>query len=172
MATQDPTTNYTWNLPATSDTGWGTTLNSIIGDDATGIDAVVKSVSDVADAALPKAGGAMTGKVDLHSATSKLVAKGSISGAQNLDLSAADVFTATISGATTFSFTNTPSGTWMTGFILFLTNGGTNVTWPGTVDWPAGAAPTLQASGVDILGFMTTNDGTTWHGVLISGDSK
>lgn len=172
MATQDPTTNYSWDLPATSDTGWGTTLNSIIGDDATGIDAVVKAVSDVADAALPKAGGAMTGRQDTHSATHKLTALGQIDGAQNLNLAVANVFSANIGGATTFSFTNVPSGTWMTGFILILTNPGTNVTWPGTVDWPSGAAPTLTAAGTDILAFLTIDSGTIWHGVLVSKDSK
>jgi hypothetical protein len=147
-------------------------LNGIIGDDATGIDAVIKDVSDVADAALPKSGGVMTGRVDLFSATSKLTALGSISGANAINLALSDVFTATISGATTFSISNVPSGTWMTGFILFLTNGGSNVTWPTSVDWPGGEEPVLQSSGVDILGFMTVDSGTTWHGVLISGDSS
>src|SRR5690606_27975677 len=65
MATQNPTSNYNWTLPTVggSADAWGTILNAIIGDDATGIDAVVKAVSDVANAALPKAGGTVTGTV-------------------------------------------------------------------------------------------------------------
>ena len=48
MATQDPTTNYGWDLPTVGgDTGaWGTKLNSIIGDDATGIDAVIGDIEE------------------------------------------------------------------------------------------------------------------------------
>ncbi len=63
MAIQNPTTNYGWTLPTVggSADAWGTILNTLLGDDATGIDAIVKAVSDVANAALPKAGGAMTG---------------------------------------------------------------------------------------------------------------
>lgn len=65
MPTQDPTTNYGWNLPNVGgDVGaWGGLLNSILGDDATGIDPIVKGVSNVANAALPKAGGTMTGAI-------------------------------------------------------------------------------------------------------------
>jgi len=65
MATQNPTSNYNWTLPTVggSADAWGTILNAIIGDDVTGIDAVVKAVSDVANAALPKAGGTVTGTV-------------------------------------------------------------------------------------------------------------
>lgn len=65
MATQDPTVNYAWNLPLVGgDVGaWGAMLNAILGDDATGVDAIVKGVSNVANAALPKAGGTMTGNL-------------------------------------------------------------------------------------------------------------
>lgn len=53
MAVQDPTTNYGWNLPNDGgDSGnWGSMLRTILGDDSTGIDAKLKAVSDVADAA-------------------------------------------------------------------------------------------------------------------------
>ena len=162
------TTVYGFDKLDDGDTGWGDTTDA----NWDLADTTIKAVSDVADAALAKAGGVMTGRADLFSATSKLTALGSISGAQNISLALSDVFSATIGGATTFSFTNTPSGTWMTGFLLVLTNAGTNVSWPASVDWPGAVSPTLQASGVDILGFLTIDDGTTWHGVLISGDSS
>src|SRR5690554_5883152 len=53
MATQNPTDNFGWELPQVGgDSGsWGTKLNVIIGDDVTGIDAVVKAISDKADEA-------------------------------------------------------------------------------------------------------------------------
>ena len=44
--------------------------------------------------------------------------------------------------------------------------------WPGTVDWAGGTAPTLTASGLDILVFVTTDGGTIWHGMVASADSK
>ena len=162
------TANFGWTKPVNGATGWDVTLNALFDD----VDTDADAIKTTADAALPLAGGVMTGRVDVFSATAGLTALGSISGATDIDLSLSDVFSATIAGATTFSFTNTPSGTWLTGFIVFLTNGGTNVTWPASVDWPSGAEPSLQASGVDILGFMTIDSGTTWHGVLISGDSS
>lgn len=91
-------------------------------------------------------------------------ARGSISGAQSIDLELGNVVTATIGGATTFSFTNPPATGNAGSFTLILTNGGTNVTWPTSVDWPAATPPTLTVSGVDILTFVTIDAGTIWYG--------
>ena len=58
-------------------------------------------------------------------------------------------------------------------FTLILTNGGSKTqTWPVSVDWPGGTAPTLTSSGVDVLTFVTINAGTTWMGFLAGGDLK
>lgn len=56
-------------------------------------------------------------------------------------------------------------------FFLFLRQDGTGsrtVTWPGTVKWPAGTAPTITAtaSRTDILAF--TADGSAWFGRVIA----
>jgi hypothetical protein len=65
MAVQNPTTNYAWALPTVGASigVWGTLLNALLGDDVAGVDAVVKAVSVVANAAMPKAGGSFTGAV-------------------------------------------------------------------------------------------------------------
>jgi hypothetical protein len=100
-------------------------------------------------------------------------AKGSVSGAQSLDLSTATYHSATATGGITWTFSNAPSSGVGFGFILELTNGGAGTqTWPASVDWPNGVAPTLSASGVDILVFLTRNGGTTWHGRLTSQNSS
>ena len=87
-------------------------------------------------------------------------------GTQDIDLELGNVVTATVDTSTnTFTFSNpSPTGK-ACSFTLFLTNGGSQtVAWPGTVDWAGGTAPTLTASGVDILTFTTVDAGTIWYG--------
>lgn len=92
--------------------------------------------------------------------------------ASAIDCSAGNFFTKTASGALTWTFTNVPATRAFT-VILELTNGGTGTqTWPAAVKWPGGTAPTLTASGVDLLGFVTDDSGTTWRGVQLMKDSK
>ena len=96
---------------------------------------------------------------------------GSASGARTINLNAADYFSATSAGASTWTFSNV-RGT-SAGFVLQLTNGGAAAqTWPTSVDWPAGTAPTLTAAGIDILVFVTDDAGVTWRGSLAMKDSK
>jgi hypothetical protein len=87
-------------------------------------------------------------------------------GANDVDLSAGNVFTKTISGATTLTFSNPPASGKAGAFTLILTNGGSaTVTWPTSVDWAAATAPTLTAAGVDVLTFTTIDGGTIWYGI-------
>lgn len=92
--------------------------------------------------------------------------------ASAINCSAGNFFTKTASGALTWTFTNVPASRAFA-VILELTNGGTGTqTWPAAVKWPGGTAPTLTASGVDVLGFITDDGGTTWRGVALMIDSK
>ena len=87
-------------------------------------------------------------------------------GTQDIDITAGNVVTGTVdTSTTTFTFSN-PSATGRScSFMLILTNGGSQtVNWPGSVDWPAATAPTLTASGVDVLVFTTLDAGTIWYG--------
>jgi len=79
-------------------------------------------------------------------------------------------FSLTLSGNTTFTFSNPPaSGTSYTFSIEIIQDAsasGYTVTWPASVDWPAATAPTLTAtaSAKDIFVFTTRDGGTNWYG--------
>jgi hypothetical protein len=92
--------------------------------------------------------------------------------ASAINCSLGNYFTKTASGALSWTVTNVPAtGAFI--FLLELTNGGTGTqTWFTGTKWPAGTAPTLTTSGVDLLGFITDDGGTNWRGVAIMLDSK
>jgi hypothetical protein len=93
--------------------------------------------------------------------------------ASNIDLSLGNYFTRTISGTTTFTVSNVASTNTVNSFILQLTNGGSaTVNWFSGVDWAGGTAPTLTASGVDVLGFYTRDGGTNWYSFVLGKDMK
>ena len=88
--------------------------------------------------------------------------------ASNIDLSAGNYFTKTISGTTTFTISNPAASGLVNSFILQLTNGGSaTVNWFSGVKWAGGTAPTLTASGYDELGFFSIDGGTTWQGFVL-----
>lgn len=86
-------------------------------------------------------------------------------GTTTIDLSTAQVFTATITGGNTitFAFSNAPAAGQSQVIILRLENGGA-----GTIIWPLGTqfngsiAPSLTASGVDMLGVYYDVTTTTY----------
>lgn len=92
-------------------------------------------------------------------------ALGSVTGATAMNLQNGNVFSATVTGATTFSVTNVPATGTCASLSLILLNGGSAaVTWMTGTVWPNGVAPTLTTAGTDILVFFTVNGGTTWYG--------
>lgn len=100
-------------------------------------------------------------------------AEGSITGAKTLNLANHSFFSGTSVGNTTWTFGTPPSSGLAFGFVLELTNGGAfTQTWPASVKWPNGTAPSLAASGVDVLAFITRDGGATWRGVLSMADSR
>jgi len=93
-------------------------------------------------------------------------------GTQSLDIALGNVQTATVDTSTnTFTFDNPSISGKSCSFTLILTNGASQtVVWPTSVDWAGGTAPTLTASGIDILTFMTIDGGTIWYGFLAGAD--
>lgn len=81
--------------------------------------------------------------------------------------------TATSNATLSFSLPTVPAGSYAASFSFELTNGGNFViSWPSSVKWPGGSAPTLTNNSVDVLTFYTRDGGTTWRGALTMKDSR
>ncbi len=89
-------------------------------------------------------------------------------GANDIDLSAGNYFTYTLSGAQTLTVSNVASSGSVSAFVLEVTNGGSAaLTFFSGVTWAAATPPTLTAAGVDTLAFFTSDGGTTWRGFVL-----
>ncbi len=126
----------------------------------------------LANTMLPKAGGTMSGETIF---ADQLVTRPVLKdygetkvamAAHTVDLSLGNVQTYTLSGAQTLVFSNPPATGTSGSFTLLVTNGGSaTLTWPASVTkWAGGTAPTLTASGVDIIVFTTIDAWTNWYG--------
>ena len=85
-------------------------------------------------------------------------------GANAVDCSAGNYFTKTISGATTFTFTNVPTGVAYTFTMEVTLNGSNAITWPATVKWPADTPPAITDGKTQLFVFITDDGGTRWRG--------
>ena len=85
-------------------------------------------------------------------------------GANAVDCSAGNYFTKTITGATTFTFTNVPTGVAYTFTMEVTLNGSNAITWPATVKWPADTPPTITDGKTQLFVFLTDDGGTRWRG--------
>ena len=84
--------------------------------------------------------------------------------ANDVDCSLGNYFTKTVTGATTFTFSNAPAGVAF-GFTMEVTLNGSNaLTWPTAVKWNADTAPTLTDGKTQLFMFITDDGGTRWRG--------
>jgi hypothetical protein len=85
-----------------------------------------------------------------------------------IDLATATNFVHDLTGATTYTFSNPATTGNATAFTLKIIQDSTarTITWPASVDWAGGTAPTLTATnnGVDVFVFYTIDGGTTYYG--------
>lgn len=166
------TTQYSWPVPTPNgDSGaWGTILNSTLQL----IDTEVDRVKDLAEAALPRAGGSMTGEIDILTARYTVVNPEVVAGVLTLDLDLGNFFHRVMTGNTTVAFSNVPASGDFVGIILEITGvtGGT-LSWPASVKWPNGLPPSNPGNGeVNFYTLFTRDGGFTWHAARAIEDSS
>ena len=94
----------------------------------------------------------------------------SSSNATTINCENGNAFSHTLTENTTFTFSGEPASGTAFSFSLEIIQdasaSGYTVTWPSSVDWPSGAAPTLTAtaSAKDVFVFTTRDGGTNWYG--------
>lgn len=194
------TTNYTWTKPTVggSQDAWGTILNTALDDIDTDLktvdDAAVAAQADAttgiadaatadgkavaaqatADAALPKAGGVMTGQLDAKTGTLAYATQATASGDLTFNMNTANVHQINLTGdATNMTPSNVPGESgFMDVIILDITkNAYTISSWAGfgTIEWAGGgSAPTLN--GHDVILLLSYDGGTNWQGSVIQSD--
>jgi hypothetical protein len=92
----------------------------------------------------------------------------SVSGSHDIDRADGATHDLTLTGNTTFTLSGAFTSR-STDLRVILRQDGTGsrtVTWPGSVSWVGGSAPTLQtaADAVDTVGLLSVDDGVTWLG--------
>jgi hypothetical protein len=85
-----------------------------------------------------------------------------------INLATATNFVHDLTGNTTYTFSNPAATGNASAFTLKIIQDTTarTITWPASVDWAGGTAPTLTATsgGVDVFVFYTIDGGTTYYG--------
>ena len=166
-------------------TGAITTNSTFDGVDIATRDAVLTSTTTTAAAALPKAGGTLSGAIVaadqiisapvLKDVGETCVANATSGSTDTISLTDGNVHNVTLTANCTFTFSAPPASGTSGSFTLFLNQDGTGsrtATWPGSVKWAGGTAPTLTttASRTDILVFTTIDAGTIWYGAVSGQD--
>jgi len=92
----------------------------------------------------------------------------SSSNAATIDLEDGTFFEHDLTENVTYTFSNPGASGTASGFVLKVIQGSTarTITWPSSVDWPGGTAPTLSTGNdnVDVFVFFTIDNGTTYYG--------
>jgi len=94
-----------------------------------------------------------------------IIDDGNSSTADTIDFSAGSIHKSTLTGNCTYTFT-APTGVSRVQLLIYTGAGSYAVTWPASVKWTGGTAPTITttASKVDIVTFVY--DGTNYFGSI------
>jgi hypothetical protein len=126
---------------------------------------------DKLGAALDGQGNELSDVLTKNIANKKIVVAASGS-SYDIDFSAADVYDITLDQNCTFTFSGETASSNHGAVIVYLRSVTYTPTLPSSIDWRGGTAPSLTASGLDILIFTTLDSGTIHHGADYSLDSK
>jgi hypothetical protein len=98
---------------------------------------------------------------------------GNVNSSTAFDFEDGNVQTVTVAGIDTgsqivFSLANPPASGIAGTMTVIFTNGLAHgdVAFHSSIEWPGGVAPSLSASGVDIISFTTIDAGTTYYGFV------
>ena len=157
------------NTPASPTNGY------IWFDTSTGMLKVYYTDSDTSQWVVPVGSGSNTGTNHAHNYTYSVIPTNATT--LTIDLTDTEFgmgafYQFTLSGnITTFNITNVPTSVDTTNFILRIVQDTTarSITWPGSVLWEGGTAPTLSSGSgeIDLFSFFSTDGGTTWYGTTI-----
>lgn len=115
-------------------------------------------------------------ELELGGADTTLNTVASSGSTETLDVSTARTHDETLTADCTFTFSGavTSEAWWFTLVLRQDGTGGWDATWPGSVVWPGGSAPTLDttASTLEVLTFFSFDGGTTWYGFTKEGGGE
>lgn len=123
---------------------------TVDGVDIAARDAVLTTTTTTANAALPKAGGTMTGAI--RQDQDSLTASG---GTLTIDLSASNNFKVTMTASTTFAFSNKDAGRYGNIIIVQDATGGRSFTLPTECKTPVNGASIVQATNANEISVLS-----------------
>ena len=144
------TGNFTGNVSI----GGTLTYDDVTNIDSVGLITARNGINVIAGISTLGAGAKVVG-----SYTSNITAMG----ANDVDCSTSNYFTKTITGATTFTFSNVPTSSAYIMTMEVTLNGSNAITWPAAVKWPADTPPTLTDGKTQLFTFITDDGGTRWR---------
>jgi hypothetical protein len=140
--------------------------------------AIHTQLNNLSSGKAPLAGPSFTGTVIINDSLRLLgdyeeqsVSLGT-SGSLTCDLEAGTYFyTGALIGTPTFTFSNPAASGRVSAFTLELNNaGGFAPVWPAAVVWANNDVEPVWTTGIDIVSFLTRDNGATWRGVLVGLD--
>lgn len=117
---------------------------------------VTSSVQTQLDDKISETGGLFTGDVTYIDTTIST----------DIDCSTGNSFNKTVTANFTLTFSNVPASGAAYVIVVKLENAGSYViTWPTSIKWSGGTAPSFTATGIDTVTLYTVDGGTTWYGI-------